>query len=279
MAVAVQSGTKITLGKGGDFRTITAKGVAVTGTAGYSPLLALAQAGDKINARIMATPRNFATAVVVKVGFNPWLTVLKTTDAMATLPTDYSIEAQDGLATTDVDLSSLDTVANGDWLLVGSHQPFRGVWCDVDGTNTSTVTLSIHYWRGSWIDSGATLSGVTATKVLDQDGLVYWTVPASWQKATFRKLYPNITATAYYSDVPLYWTRWSGSAALDSTTTLDGMVAANRSTAYGELVEGQMISKDDIIGFGGLGCIEAATDTETANLVVNIFTLHGSELS
>ena len=253
-------------------------GTALTTTAGFIQLPLKAD-------HIFITPRNFSTAVVAQVALNPWLVVLKTTDNMASVR-DYSEAAQDGLATTDVDVSSLSTLANGDFLLVGSHIPFRGVYIDVDSTNSlGTAALDVFYWNGKWTDYSDT-DGTFSTMVFAQDGLVYWTVSATWMKAKLQDLYPqaprlipssiNGSTTSY--DTPLYWTRWSVDAAItDTSVTFNSMVAANRSTAYLELTSGQMFEERIKHGLGGIGCVEALTNAGTANLVVNVATLREGE--
>ena len=268
--MAVETSTKISIGKGGEERIASAsKGLSCTDTAAFLQF-------PRITERVTASARNFATsAVVVRLLFNPWLVILKTTDGMIALPTDYSNVAQDNDTSTSMDVSELSTRANGDFLLMGSHLPFRGVYFDVDGTNSAgTATVTIYYWDGSaWADTSATVTGIRSTMVWDQDGLAYWTVPTAWQAATIRDLYPTMTVDAYYKDVPLYWTRWEVDAAItDTSVTFDRVYAANRSTAYMEIASGQMISKDIHHGFGGTGCLEALTDTGTANLIVNAIT-------
>lgn len=234
-----------------------------------------------VSSHIFITPRNFATAVVVKVLLNPWLVVLKTTDNMITKPTDYSNAAQDADATTDIDVSELSTLANGDFLLVGSHLPIRGAYIAVGTTNSAgTAALDVFYWGGSvWVDASDT-DNTFSTRVFAQSGLVTWTVPTPWPTATIRNLYPSMTAETYYRDVPLYWTRWSVDAALtDTTVSFDSMVAANRSTAYAELVSGQTLEERIQHGLGGIGCVEALTDAGTANLIVNVATQRGGRFA
>ena len=262
--------TETVAGQLGEFRAASTAsgGTALTTTATYIQLPL------KSN-HIFITPRNFSTAVVARVILNPWLVVLKTTDNMITTPTDYSNAAQDASTSTDVDVSVLGALTDGDFLLVGSHLPFRGVYIDVDGTNAAgTATLNVHYWNGAWADASDT-DGTFSTMVFAQDGLVYWAVPATWKPESIVNLYPTMTTKTYYSDVPLYWTRWSVSVALtDTAITFNSMVAANRSTAYGELLSGQTLEERINHGeIGGIGCVEALTDAGTANLVVNVATL------
>ena len=267
--MAVQSSTKINLGKVEEVRGAgTAGGTALSSTAAY------AQFPPRTN-RFIATPRNFSTAVVVRYSLNSWLTVLKTTDSMATTPLDYSVYAQDNSASTDVDLSDLDTVANGDFVLLGSHTKFRGAYLVVDAANgTGSCTGLMSYWTGTWTDLSATMSGVTSGTFLDQTGLIYWSVPAIWNKQTLNKIYTTtpFSKAAYYADVPLYWVRMETNLQIDSTVTLDSMSLANRSTVYAEIVEGQAISGDIQYGFGGTGCLECLVNTGTANLVITAIT-------
>ena len=267
--------TEVLAGQIGEIRaTSTAGGgTALTTTATYVHL----PIGSY---HIYITPRNFSTAVVAKFSFNPWLVVLKTTDTMATAPTDYSAAAQDASAATDIDVSELNTLANGDFLLVGSHLPFRGVYIDVDGTNSlGTASTSVYYWNGSdWADTTET-DDTFSTRTFAQDGLVYWSVPSAWAATTLKALYPSTPASAY-TKLNYFWTRWEVSAALtDTSVTFNSMVAANRSTAYAELLSGQTFEERVTKGLGGVGCIEALTDAGTANLIVNVATVREGRFS
>lgn len=263
--MAIASSTKLTLGKPGEFRvsSTASAGSALTTTASYVQLL------DNTE-RVLLTPRNLSTAVIVKVNFNPYLVVLKTIDAMATAPTDYTEYAQDNSTSTDVTISSLSTRANGDFLLIGAHEKFRGCYMDIDSTNsTASVTLTVSYWNGiEWVDTANT-DGWSAT-AFDQDGLTYWTVPDAWRKESIENIYEHCPEFEYTYE-RLYWTRWEVDKAIDSSVTMNSMVAANRLATYGELVEGQTLSANVYKGVGGIGCIEALTNAGTANLIVNCF--------
>lgn len=233
---------------------------------------------------VFITPRNFtATTLVAKVALNPWLVVLKTTDGMLTEPTDYSKAAQDASTSTTVDVSSLSTVANGDFLLIGSHIPFRGVYIDVNTTNSAgTAALTVRYWNGgSWVDASDT-DGTFSTMVFAQDGLVYWAVPSSWRICKLSEIYDLAWASNdRYENIPLYWTRWEVDVAItDTSVTFYSMVAANRSTSYVELLSGQCLEEKVKHGeIGGIGCVEALTAASTGNLVVNVTTEHGGRFA
>ena len=263
--------TEIVAGPLGELRSASTAdgGTALTTTAGYIQLPLKTH-------HIQVIPRNFATAVVAKIALNPWLVVLKTIDAMVTEPTDYSNAAQDADAATDIDVSALSTLANGDFLLVGSHLPFRGVYIDVDSTNSlGTAALDVFYWGpGGWTDYSDT-DGTFSTMVFAQDGLVSWTVAAAWRPEQLATIYPEMPVTRYYSKIPLYWTRWSVDAAItDTSVTFNSMVAANRSTAYAEYPPNYFLEERIKHGeIGGIGCIEALVNAGTANLIVNVATL------
>lgn len=219
---------------------------------------------------VQLIPWNYSTAVVLKVAYNPYLIVLKTADSLATV-TDYSVEAQDGSTSTDVTLSSLDTLANGDALWIGSHVPFRGVAVDVDAANGTASVLAGHYWDGNSVEALSVTDGSTsggATFAID--GSITWTMPSDWAAA------PLSTIASPGADVrargeSLYWVRLSVSVALDSSTTLNSILALSRSTAYAEYPAGVGDEGGFSKGPGSFGCIEALVDAGTASLIVNCF--------
>lgn len=226
---------------------------------------------------IQLTPRNFSTAVVAKFHTNPWLTILKTTDAMATVPTDYSKAGQDlSAAAAGVVLSSLDTLANGDFVLIGATIPFRGVLVDVNATNSTPSVLAVSYWNGTAWTNITPTDGTDspAGTTLGVDGNVTWTVPTDWQHAKLSAIYPS-APNFVLRDFSMYWTRWSVSVALDASVTLDRMLAMNRESArYSEILSGQVFEEHIQHGVpNGIGCLEALTDAGTANMIVNAFAI------
>mgnify|MGYP001563449585 CR=1 FL=1 len=126
--------------------------------------------------------RNYSTAVVVKYALVPYILVYKTVDLLATI-SDYSDAAQDGDTATDVVLSSLDTLANGDALWIGSPLPFRALIADVDAANGNSATLTGVYWS----TASAALTNISLTDNTASggapfaiDGTITWTVPTDW---------------------------------------------------------------------------------------------------
>lgn len=268
--------TEIWAGPLGELRTASA---AAGGTVlSTTPVLIQLLPGTR---RLFIEGRNYSTAVVAQLAFNPYLIVLKTTDALATV-TDYSEAAQDASTGTVLTLSSLDTLANGDYLLIGSHLPFRGVSIDAQAVNSNASALTVKYRKtdDTWADISATDNtaiGEPPAASMAQDGTVTWTVPTDWKKASLTDIgSPAPGAGVVQRSEPLYWTRWEWSAALDSSVTLNSLLALNRSTAYGELVTGRVMELAVHRGVRGIGCIEARTDAGTANLIVNAATAPGN---
>ena len=235
---------------------------------------------------VSCVAHNFVGALVAKVAFNPWLTVIRTADLLASVGTDLSAELQDG-DTTDVVMDAFDTLANGDALYVGSWLPFRGARVTVgsDPQNTAS-TLTAKYWNGSgWVDLSATDGSASGGATFAITGNVTWTVPAAWRSASLQAIddvseiiaaaagafAANFTPKAPYV-APLYWTRWEVSAATEATWNVVGLQPLNRSTLYSEYPEGFGVEMAVDAGSGGFSCVEALVDAGTGSLVVNVAT-------
>lgn len=222
--------------------------------------------------QITLIPRNYSTAVVVKWNKNPFLIVLKTTDLLATAGnlTDYSDNAQDNSTSTDVTLSSLATVANKGAVYVGSWTPFSGLEVDVDAANGTASVLTVTYWDGSaWTDTSATDGTASGGATFAVDGNITWTVPSAWVTASLQEAVTTALPHTGILTQPMYWVRLAVSAALDSSTTLNSMIAINRDTTYAEIPAGMWWEESITVGPGGYYSITALTDAGTANLVVN----------
>ena len=252
--------TETIAGSLGEIRGGTSTGVALSTTAAYVPI-------PKATKYLALTPRNFTTAVVARVGLCPWISVLKTQDSGVSI-TDYSDNAQDDSVSTDVTLSSMDTAANGDFLYVGSHMPFRGVRLDVDAANGNASVLTVKYRKSdnTWADITATDGSDSGGASVAVDGAVTWTVPTDWIPEQLVKI-GDLTSSLPGSGHKFYWTRWQWSAALDASTTLNSMTALPRSTAYAELSAGQPLETGIQFGPWGFSYVEALTDAGTGNLL------------
>ncbi|KKL86531.1 hypothetical protein LCGC14_1943800 [marine sediment metagenome] len=225
------------------------------------------------------TPRNFVGAAVARFLLNPYLTIFYTTDAGVTI-TDISDEMQDG-DTTDVALDSFPVTGTG-YFYVGCPIQFRGVKVDIGSGNQgdNNVVLTVKYWNGSWVgiaDTDGTIGGTASS--FFKDGDITWTVPSVWVKETIDNIGETLPSERVSfvpsRSTPMYWTRWEWDTAFDADTDVAGMQALNRSTAYAELLEGQTVEVK--ASDRRLGCVEALTNAGTANLVVNVGSLPGSE--
>lgn len=260
--------TEIIPGPYGEARAVSTAGggSALTSTA----IRVMLEQGTK---QVELIPQNLAGAKVVQWLPCPWLTLYKTTDGGATF-TDYSFPAQDNSTTAaGVVLSSLDTVANGDWLYVGCAVPFAGVAIDVDSTNSTASVLTVKYRKSdnTWADITATDGTASGGATFAQDASVTWTIPTDWISGRLQDFDADSIQQGLGGE--LFWTRWEVSAAVDSSTTLDSMIALPRSTTYAELPSG--LAKEFAVTVGptkeGISAIQAKTDAGTANLIVNCY--------
>lgn len=267
-------GSDVTAGGLGEGRVASTAGggTALTTTAAFIRL----PLGTE---HIQIIPRNFSTAVVAKIHINPWLSIFKTTDDMATAPTNYSNQGQDlSAAAAGVVLSSLDTLANGDFLLIGATVPFRGVRVVINAANNTASVLTVHYRKtdDTWADSSATDgTDSPAGTTMGVTGNVTWTVPTDWKQTKLSAIYTTVPNFAF-RDFSMYWTRWSVSVALDSCTA-DQVLALNRDSAryleYPSLAFPELRVQHG--GPNGIGNIEALTDAGTASIIINCFAPNG----
>lgn len=224
-------------------------------------------------------PRNFGGGgVVVKFNKNPFLTIFKTTDALADEAnlTDYSDNAQDNSTSTDVTLSSLGTAAQSDFVYVGSYVPFGGVTIDVDAANSTASVLTVKYRKSdnTWATISATDGTDSAGASLGVDGSVTWTVPTDWISCRLRET-GDTKLQIGLATSDMFWTRWEWSGGLDSSTTQNSWIAINRDTTYAEIPDGMGWEEAVTVGPGGIYSITALTDAGTANLIINCATRMG----
>ncbi len=236
-------------------------------------------------------PRNFVTAVVAQYALNPWLTIIATTDALATPvravdgatsvgnTDDISKEMQDG-DSVDYAIGGFSTAAANNYIYAGSWLPFRGAQVALNDKNDVAKVLTVKYpgLTGGWSDISATDGTDSGGDSLKVDGDVTWAVPAAW-KATSLLAQGDTTIRETWSTANLFWTRWewsAGAGVLD-TTDLVTMRALNRSTNYFELPEGVAFSEAAISGPSGFSCVEALVNAGSGNLIVNAATKTGTE--
>lgn len=106
---------------------------------------------------------------------------------------DYTKEATDGIASTVVELDSLDTFANHDALFIGFDTPVNKITITMlaGNDNASVSTLSYRKDDSTWTDTSASDGTDVAGDTFKQTGSFTWTLPTdeiphySFSKNTF----------------------------------------------------------------------------------------------
>ena len=133
--------------------------------------------------------------------------------------TSYLSEVTDASLTTVAVLDSLDTVVNGDWLLVGYSAPFYGVILDIGKPNGTAATLTVEYWNGSaWTAMPATTSVYDrTTKSSLATPTTAGTIPLSRSGAiTWSNSSLGSWAASTVNSINAYYIRFSVSTAIDA---------------------------------------------------------------
>lgn len=122
--------------------------------------------------------------------------------------TDYTADVGGGAGVAV--LSSLDTVANGDWVIVGAGNIFRKILVEMNANvNVNASVLTVEYWTGAaWaavsnLSDGTALAGATFGK----SGNITFDYPEDWEISTI-------------DTGELYFVRLSVSAALDASVEI-----------------------------------------------------------
>jgi hypothetical protein len=247
-------------------------GTALTTTLSHTTLGTPGWGADYIS----ITPRNFAGCAVARVLLNPYLTIFYTKDGGSTVPETSVIsdEMQDGDA-TDHALDNFPLTGTG-YLYVGAAIPFSGVAITMGDKNDDATVITVKYPLGEvWTDISDTDGTDVGGDSMKQDGSVTWTVPTAWQQISLKAMGDTLPAGTPNLYREMYWTRWEWSAALDASIDVRTMLAINRATTYAELLEGQTLEVR--MSDRELASVQALTNAGTANLLVNVGTLVGSE--
>lgn len=198
--------------------------------------------------------------------------VLKTTDNEGSF-TSYLDEATDNAPATTVNLSSLDTAANGDYFYVGYSAPFYGFYAHVGSPNINVATIAYQYWDGDSWESPLTdnpfacgKTGVTNVPFGASSYYSFWYAPSTW-------------ATKTINGITAYWLRINVSAALSSGTSLAELrIIKNQPLVY--LLRGRARQEDDIttksIVWDTIAAVPTlATRYATAMLASTLFPRYG----
>lgn len=120
--------------------------------------------------------------------------------------TNYTADVSDDNSGTYADLSALDTVGNGDWLVIGADSQFRQILIVMDSSvNANAAVLTVQYWNGSaWRAVLNQSDGTSAAgKTLAQGGTVKFDFPIGWE-------------TVAVDSVTAFYVRFTVSAALSA---------------------------------------------------------------
>ena len=104
----------------------------------------------------------------------------KTADSGVTF-TDYTPQARDRDTSTVVDLSSLDTAANGDYWYLAAKFKFEGATLTIGAGDSGAGVMTGYYWNGSaWADASITDN----TACLASTNTITWTRASAWATTT-----------------------------------------------------------------------------------------------
>ena len=149
-------------------------------------------------------------------------------DASAETYTDYTANALDRTASTDVAIGAMTTT---DYLYIFTPEVIGGLGIDMDATavNANTATLDVEYYKSTgWADvsgDGGASDGTDAGgATLGQDGVYGWTAP------TDAVVLPASAAVSGISG--FYGIRFTTSATLTANTAINGLVAVHKGTDY-----------------------------------------------
>lgn len=145
----------------------------------------------------------------------------KTIDNGATF-TDYSSAVSDGQDGTYADLSSLGTLAAGDWFVVGHRQPFVGVEFDMLAPNANLSLAAVQYRLadGTWVDVESVDLTSAGDQFLRQSGWVFlWNADETDMVADGGWALSSFSGPLNYQ----YWLRFSVSATLGATVRVRGV--------------------------------------------------------
>ncbi len=154
--------------------------------------------------------------------------LLKSVDNGANF-TDYTTEVNDSKISTHADLSSLSTLAGGDFVLIGHPRPFQSfaIFANPEASianyNVNASVIAVHIWNGSsWVavtvrdfttrdhGNGQASFGKASQVIMTQDPVV-----AGWTADTIDNIF-----TVSEDTQSNFWVRVTFSLALDSVVKL-----------------------------------------------------------
>lgn len=109
-----------------------------------------------------------------------------------------------------------------DKLVIGSHQPFGGIYIGVTASvNSETATIAARYSKNdsTWANLTETDGTASGGATLAQDGNLTWTVPTDWGTEQLGVL--ESSGAAPWGKAHLYWVELQVSAVLSADVEID----------------------------------------------------------
>ena len=153
--------------------------------------------------------------------------------------TDYTTQVTDNDLSTVAILDALDTVANGDWVVIGYSATFYGIVLDLYQLNNGVATATLEYWSGAaWSAFAANNPAVDRTANVgprtlgrSSEGIMWRTPPADWASSTI-------------NGINAFWVRYSVSAALGADVRVsEARILTSQQNSY--VFRGRLTREND----------------------------------
>lgn len=122
---------------------------------------------------------------------------------------DLTQEVTDGLSSTSVTITTLDTYANNECLFICTPVPANKLTWDLGSVNNNAATGTLSYRKNdnTWADTSETDGTINSNATMGKDGSMTWDTPSD-----------EIPTMMF--GVSGYWYRWVTSAQLDNITVI-----------------------------------------------------------
>lgn len=158
-----------------------------------------------------------------------------------------------GTGTGEVTL--MDTLANGDAILVGFPRRFTSIAFDMTtpfNNNASALTVAYSTGAGTWTTVTDMLEGTrNATAAFARDGVIQWDMPTT----------ATAWALATYNSVSAYWVRITTSALLDNITWSSALIGYGENLRQFVVVSGNPVMKKDTGPYDTSGTVKVTSQT------------------
>lgn len=157
---------------------------------------------------------------------------------------------------TPLTVTALDTIGNGDAILVGFPRRFTSLWLDMSAAtfnnNAASITVSYSTGAGTWTSVGTVNDGSKgANGPFERDGVMHWLMPSP----------ATLWATATYDGQTAYWVRLTTSALLDNFIITEMNIGYSENLRQFVVVSGNPVLKTDTGPYDAAASIKITTST------------------